>query len=635
MDPQKMREMIATKRRAGSVIERLRGVTSRAEAGLSGHASDNLRVVVEDTFAAARSSGGALVARRANVVEQFIAFTDDDWNRAVDLLLPHVADAAKQALISLEHRPYQVGPTRKPFRAPRSRDVLAMTRGRWLMNVTRLVGEFDEDISWIAAHGAYLAGWWGSPDLGWLLAGAIDARNEKSDDVRDILIASAKGEHEVGSMGRHVTQALMSGSDPAGWDFVEKLLIAAQREEGVRQAILESVDESHPQAFRRMLRLIVDEKLARFSSLVRAADTWFGFMWDGSSAVKVDAILTRVLRFLDDADARMDALRERDPETAYLALWTLAFDDVDTSIEPALRLLSESTAELRFVGTHFLAQTASRRAMSDIAKMLTDEDHRVAARALRAFAANASSMLDGTMLFEQLALLMKSAHKRTEALPSIVWPWNATTLERPDIAAVMVSSATAETRTRLLPYVADLEPMGRAAFIRHAAGIVRGRARATSGPEQSLTKEERTLAIELLGDPSGDVRAAAFDAMATVPLANDEVQRLIDLLSRKPGDLRNAAIKRLSTLDDARLLSAAETLMADDVELRRQAGLELLRVAVENNRLVDAARARVQQYAATHTTGDDVEQRHIDAIRAENIDVRQPSGALGLIDETR
>jgi len=629
MDPRKMQEMIAARRKRGSVIERVRSFTSSLD---QNQPSSNLRAMVEDAFATSAPEHSTFLARQVKVAEQFVSFTDEDWHNAIDVLVPHVASAAKQALVSLEHRPYQVGPVRKPFRAPTATRVLALTRGRWLTNITRLLGEFDEDITWIAAHGAYLAGWWGAPDLGWLLAGAIDARDAKSGEIRDILIASGRGEHEVGSMGRHVTQGLMSASDPAGWEFVEKMLIAAQREEGVRQAILESVDESHPEAFRRMLRLIVDERLARFSSLVRAADTWFGFLWDGSSAVKVDGILIRVLEFLDDPDARADALKALDPETAYLGLWSLAFDDVETAIDPATSLLSAKTAELRFVGTHLLAQTGWKRAIPEVATMLGDSDHRVAARALRTFGANTTANIDAIVLFEHLEGLMKSMPKRSEDLPSIVWPWNGTKLDRSDVAAAMVANATPLTSTRLLAYVAELEPPARATFIRNAAGIVRQGRVGLPLPARSLTRDERALAIELLGDASADVRAAAFDAMATVPLENDEVARLIDFLSRKPGDLRNAAIKRLSKLADAELLAAADALIADDSELRRQAGLELLRVAVENNRLSAEARSRVDQYTAERPDGDDIERSHIEAIRSEKT---ERTDTLGLLDESK
>ena len=40
-------------------------------------------------------------------------------------------------------------------------------------------------------------------------------------------------------MGRHVTRGLLSASNTQGWQFIENLLLAAQRQEGLRQVILE------------------------------------------------------------------------------------------------------------------------------------------------------------------------------------------------------------------------------------------------------------------------------------------------------------------------------------------------------------------------------------------------------------
>ena len=46
------------------------------------------------------------------------------------------------------------------------------------------------------------------------------------------------------------------------------MLLAAQRQEGFRQSILESIDISLPDAFRHMLKVIIDNNLVRFSSTV-------------------------------------------------------------------------------------------------------------------------------------------------------------------------------------------------------------------------------------------------------------------------------------------------------------------------------------------------------------------------------
>ena len=86
MDPRKMHELIATKRKRGAVIERVRSFTNNSTASLGDHATSNLRMVVEDAFGTAAPDHNAYVARRAKMGEQFIAFSDDDWSRAVETL---------------------------------------------------------------------------------------------------------------------------------------------------------------------------------------------------------------------------------------------------------------------------------------------------------------------------------------------------------------------------------------------------------------------------------------------------------------------------------------------------------------------------------------------------------------------
>jgi hypothetical protein len=633
MDRKQIDATLATRRNPGSVVKRLAGLQSAAAALVGGGVPADIRSLIEDGFGVnGRDRFSALHQKRGVLSDAIAKLSDADWASLVDTLLPHIAPSVMSTFNTLARRPYQEGMARKPFRAPHARRTLAHVRSRWLVHTTFLIGEYDADIRWVAEWSAYLAGWSGGTDIGWLLAGAIDTGDDTANDVYKILEASALGEHETGLMGRHITQAFMSSSRPEAWEFVERMLLAAQRQEGLRQTILESVDESHPEAFRRMLRLVRNENLSRFSSVVRAADTWFGILWDGSSAVKIDRIIDRVLLFLDSADERKAALGESDAETVYLALWSTGFEDVATAIAPATALLSSPSAEIRFVATHFLAQTLWQTAWPPLVDMLADADLRVASRALNAFAGDCTSRVDGARLFARLEQLIARVPKRSKTLPSIVWPWTGQTLEKPRIAAAMAANASAVDGERLLPYVPELEPPDRAAFIRRAAGLPSRWTRGEQPKPRALTDAERTVALDLLGDASGEVRAAAFDAMRAAPLVSDEVDRLIDLLGRKPGDLRNGCIARLRTLPDEDMLIAVDRLLTDADPLRRVAGLELLRDATEKNRDVARVRARVERYTADHPELTDEERAHITAVVGEQRDTATTADALGLID---
>ncbi|MEZ6209909.1 MAG: hypothetical protein R3B46_01495 [Phycisphaerales bacterium] len=109
--------------------------------------------------------------------------------------------------------------------------------------------------------------------------------------VREVLKRSINGEDEIAQFGRHVVTALLNSERRSDWETIGGLLLAAQRQEGLRQAILESVDEASPGGFRSMLGWVIEHDLARFSAVVRAFDVWFGMQWAGGSTKVVNDAL--------------------------------------------------------------------------------------------------------------------------------------------------------------------------------------------------------------------------------------------------------------------------------------------------------------------------------------------------------
>ena len=630
MNPNDPQTEIERRRVPGAVLKRLRSSRGLLASLIGREQSGGVRGLVEETFKheAPHQRYYHLNEHSERIGPLFGEIGDEERRRLTRTLLPGTAAAADAAWELLARRPYQNGGTRLPFRAPRSPEMLARIRGRWLLNTATLLGEYDGDIEWVAAWAPQLAQWWGADEIGWLLAGALDAGE---DEVFAILKASATGEHPVGQMGRHVVRALLSSARPDTWEYTERLLLAAQRQEGLRQVILECVDEAHPDAFRRMIRLIRDENLGRFSSVVRAMDTWFGFQWDGASGIKVDTVLERVALFLDDAAARDAALDEADAETVYLALWSTAFEDVTLAVPHAARLLSAPSAEVRYVAAHLLAQSLWSSAHAPLVAALRDPDLRVAARALDSFHADLSRYVDGAELFDALESLINRLSKRSQKVGEAVWPWTDRVLERTQVAAAMSVHAAHMPAARMLPYVRDLDPYRRETFVRTAAGLPSRWAQNESRVPRPLAPETRALVLDLLGDTSADVRGAAFEAMGTAAPADDETERLVELLARKPSDLRSAALRRLRVLGDAELIAAAGRLTGDPDALRRLAGLELLRDAAENGRAAEAVRERMREYRASRESIPDTEQAHLDAVLGEATEVATLDDALGLV----
>ncbi len=208
-------------------------------------------------------------------------------------LFPQFPEMMEQAWQLLARLPYQVSYNRRPFHAPDRPKLSWNLRYQWLYQLVAALDGYDQDLPWLAAWTPYL-GYYSNP-FGILFAAAIDSQTAVGNEVYDIILASAKGEHEIGTMGRHVTKALLTASRPEGWELVEKLLVAAQRQEGLRQTILETVDESHPEAFRRILKVVLDEKLTRFSAVTRAVGVWIGYPFEEPNEKLLGRILQQIL----------------------------------------------------------------------------------------------------------------------------------------------------------------------------------------------------------------------------------------------------------------------------------------------------------------------------------------------------
>jgi hypothetical protein len=635
MDADQIKADLESKRKRGAVLKRIGGLKGMAAMLTGSGVPRQARAVLSEIFSSDRDYFGLHLVRteHGEVGSWFANHTEADWRRDIQLLVPHIAPSVEAGLKALERRPYQEGMHRKPFRSAHPVETLTDMRGRWLLMITCLVGEYDADIRWIAERCARLTQYYSGPELGWLLAGAMDIGDSTSDAVFEILRASALGEHETGEMSRPVLHALMSTSRPDAWELVEKLLLAAQRQEGLRQSILEAIDESHPQAFRRMVKLILDQNLSRFSSVVRAADTWFGFMWDGSSGVKIDSILERALRYLDDPAARAAAMIGEDPESAYLALWSIAFDDIESAIVAAEAMLESTSPAHRFVATHLLGQSIWTTADPPLVDMLADPELNVAARALDSFVIDKTGTVDGAHLFDQLEGLIQRMPKRSVTLKPLVWPWWARKLEKPQIAGAMAVNASAVAGERLLPYVPELSPSARAAFVRRLSGVG-SRWEQMENPQLKrktrFEAQEWTILLDLMGDSSADVRTAVFDAIRDTSVSAAETERLIELLERKPGDLRNGCLTRLATLPDRELLAAADRLVADASEGRRVAGLELLRAAAEAGRMQTDIRSRMEKFAEATPAAPQTERAHVAAMLEPTPEKITTDDALGL-----
>lgn len=526
----------------------------------------------------------------------------------------------------------------RPFRSPGNKAVLNRARAAWFIDVCSDLAKYEADGTWLATWLCHVA--YGS-NLPWLMAAVLDGGGKEGDECLEILCACATGKHPTGEPDQTVIAALLMSERVEAWEFVEKLLLAAKREEGLRQAILEAVQLAHPEAFRRMLKLILDENLVRFSSVVRAADLWFGLRWDSMAARHVQEQIAMVLRFLTDEKSRQAALlKGSDANAAYLALWVEGFEDLDAAMRSVDRLLGHAKAEMRFVAVHLLADVLRGAVAPIMMRALGDEDLRVAARATDYFARVEEDEVNRAACFAALEPLYArvAATKGGGKLKEIVWPWTARKFGTREAGAPLVGMVDADTAERLVKYIDRFQPDDRVTIARYLGRLQDDERGDASGTEQTPISEGARLAlVALLGDSAKEVRETAFAALRGRPIRADEIERLEFLLDRKAADLRAAALARLAEQNDDGAMASAERLTGSRNGDGRRAGVELLGLLAKAGRCSQRVRALAEELdgGKRGVKLDASARQQLASLRMAADPTTTLAGCLGLIDPSK
>lgn len=484
------------------------------------------------------------------------ALSDPERHQAFRAVQPPLADALAAAWVALRAdpyraEPYQTYPEHPPFRAPGVPRHSQWVRAGWLR---RLLGStvtlLEQPPAWFAAWAGRLHG--AEPALGRLLGVAIDAGD---DAVFDVLAATARGEHEVGVMGRHLSVALLSAARPDGWELVEGLLTRAQRAEGLRQVILQAAEVAHPDAFRRLLRLVVDDGLTRFAAPVRAAAAWLGEPFTVGDRQLLDPVLTDAAELLADPAARAAALGGDDPRRVYLALWAIAWGDAVAAVAAGAPLLAHPAADHRLAAARLLAEIGLPEAERALVPAVLDADLRVAAVAFGGGRWSGS----GNAGFDALRHLLDRVAVPVE-VPVGLWLPRQLTLTAGQVADALCSAVGDRSPAVLAEFVPLMTAGGRSRYAQLLAGD---------------PTRHRAALLGLLGDRAGAVRGHTVAALRRGPAPTaDEARDLEAVLRRQQAELRRVIIPLLRRQPDEQAAESVRRLLAGNPR-QAEAGREL------------------------------------------------------------
>lgn len=596
------------------VVEKLRSVFSskKTSGKLSGRAAELALLFVR-----------AIPTRHAHSwnTTDTLAYGSQDFNRIRNLLgekewndpanyevLLFLFGDEKASLVryaweQIRYQMYQTGWARRSFRSPENRELYLQRQVEFLKKIIpqSYLGIYNkahqyehvyfdlsltEQIKWANLLKDL------NPELFRLWSAAIDNGHQ---EVFQMLENIVFNKEEDGKITRGIIKALLNSNKIEAWQLVEKLLLAAQRQEGLRQTILEALDETSIGALRFMIRVILDHQLTRFSSVVRAVDTWAGLGWESERESTVKSFLEKASQYLENPGLIPQAVKSENNADVYMALWAQGIYDVEKNIPYLQELYITGNTEKRSLALIFADQTAHYKIrMPMFYAALDDRELAPLTLALNSIESMAQPNADYydqeyPRMFDKLHSIYKHTAVREKTFESLVFSWQKFKFEKKNILRIMIwFIRDREDRMKiLLEHFPEMDAEIKAVFTNK---MLPGYGHYYGGPDQkkipsTLTPLQRHYALLALADRS-EFRIA-FKALAGVQLSKKEVLNFPDLLKRKAAEFRNSLIQLLLRQSDQLIEPVIEQALTQGDPEQRLAALDILLQLDKTKRLAN------------------------------------------------
>lgn len=509
----------------------------------------------------------------------------------------------------VSHQIYQTGFMRRSFRAPKSRDLCFLNQLNMLVaaipqlsqwDMFQKKGKFyDLDVAGQIRHGHLFP----ANNLSPIWAAALDAGDEKIFRLMEDIVFNRD---ETGKVSRHLIKALLISERKEAWQLVEKLLLAAQRQEGLRQTILEVLDETSVGALKYMIGVVLEHKLARFSSVVRAIDTWAGFGWESEREKAITTFLEKARGFLDEPARIAPSIASPDNLEVYTALWAQGVLDIERCLPLLESLLNDGNAEKRALALKFAAETRLiGLQLTFFTRALDDSDQFVLAWALSglvgllAYGVTISQYEEACpALFDKLRRIVDRTDLKDKVFEGRLFSWSRVEFKRNQALFVMIDLIGKDKRRldAVVPYFDGMsvelrEKLTRyifPEFVRYAQ---------TTGPIRHIPEDfKREFAFRLLSDRGDFMVETAEKALAAATFTDAEMTSLQGLLKRKGASFRGRIIGLILNQNDKRIVAATSEMIANGDGEQCLAALDILLQLKKSDR----AKSKVAELASAY-----------------------------------
>ena len=468
--------------------------------------------------------------------------------------------------------------------------------------------------------------------------------DEKPDAYYELFKDIFSSEHEIGGICPVLIKAALITQDTRYRTLVEQLLLAAQLQEGLRQMILESLDETSLASLQHFIGVILGHNLTRFSSVVRAVDVWFGFGWEAPQQSVIKRTLELSQTFLSDRVAAEKAVNSKDNIERYVSLWAVGVRSVQQALDLAVKAIQDpqTSHEGRIVTLYFVQQT--QITYTDIATYA--EAHFGEAADLDYWLLqNLPKGSPSPALFDRMQAVAKTLPKEGKHFEGVGFRWLSFTLKPQDIYRFLIGEANEAQQERLAAELSEIPVEIRQNLLQNVYPVL-GRGRYYYDREAEKKKKpekypadswQRALVRTALNDKAAMVAGIAFDIFKKIPLVHEDILAIEQVLSRKNKEQRKESVALLVKQPESVLKDSTSRLIVSKSADQRLAALEILTVLQEEQRLTDYVTEQVEAYRGRKLTKN--EQVLMDKLAYNSDEIGEVrydlSNGFGVIDFDR
>ncbi|MEH7612009.1 DUF5724 domain-containing protein, partial [Gottfriedia acidiceleris] len=169
-----------------------------------------------------------------------------------------------------------------------------------------------------------------------LIAYELDHENE---EIKNSLKEIIYGENNTALLSRWMIKGMFKSHKQESYEDLGKLLLAAGLQEGLRQNIVETMDEGTIDGMKFLLQIIIENNLTRFSSIVRALAVWTGVEFESNNKRIVNQVITYISLALNNENIRNDWTSQNNVDKLYISLWAKGvYEEADLINEISLIL---------------------------------------------------------------------------------------------------------------------------------------------------------------------------------------------------------------------------------------------------------------------------------------------------------